>query len=202
MKRFQPWDRCWLQRSDLQCSWLKQTKSIFKDLHCCAICGVTKLSYRNMKYRFLHNTYVDGVAPMQGCTPYGTTNTYIAKHTTNASGDKMIICIQCRSNRNNPSHAPYVVYQAPAYMKSIVTLNPLHVQLLSFMDIGLHMQSKDWGFNIGKIVSDSLLNSPLFGRIESSNASQTVKNLVSSLTPLLSQNLHTNPFFQKYMTVF
>jgi hypothetical protein len=63
----------------LQCSWLKQTKSIFKDLHCCAICGVTKLSNRNMKYHFLHNTYLDGVTPMQGCTPYSTTNTYIAK---------------------------------------------------------------------------------------------------------------------------
>jgi hypothetical protein len=114
----------------------------------------------------------------------------------------MILCIQCRSNRNNPSHAPYVVYQPPAYMKSIVTLNPLHVQLLSFMDIGLHMQSKDWGFSTGKIVSDSLLNSHLFGWTERSNASQTVENLVSSLTPLLSQNLHTNPFFQKYITIF
>jgi hypothetical protein len=114
----------------------------------------------------------------------------------------MILCIQCRSNRNNPSHAPYVVYQPPAYMKFIVTLNPLHVQLLSFMDIGLHMQSKDWGFSTGKIVSDSLLNSPLFGWTKRSNASQTVENLVSSLTPLLSQNLHTNPFFQKYMIVF
>jgi hypothetical protein len=87
-------------------------------------------------------------------------------------------------------------------MKSIVTLNPLHEQLLSFMDIGLHMQSKDWGFSSGKIVSDSLLNSPLFGWTERSNASQTVENLVSSLTPLLSQKLHTNPFFQKYITVF
>jgi hypothetical protein len=104
-----------------------------------------------MKYRFLHNTYLDGVEPMQGCTPYGTTNTYIAKHTTNASGDKMILCIQCRSNRNNSSHAPYVVYQPPAYMKSIVTLNPLHMQLLSFMDIGLHMQSKDWDSAVVKL---------------------------------------------------
>ena len=202
MKRFQPLDRCWLHRSDLQCYWLKQTKSFFKDLHCCAICGVTKLSNRNKKYRFLHNTYLDGVAPMQGCTPYGTTNTYIAKHTTNASGDKMILCNQCHSNRKNPPHAPYVVYQPPAYMKSIVTLNPLHVQLLSFMDIAMHMQSKDWGFSTGKIVSESLLNSPLFGWAENSDASQTIENLVSSLTPLLSQNLHTNPFFQKYMTVF
>jgi hypothetical protein len=72
------------------------------------------------------------------------------------------------------------------YMKSIVTLNPRHVQLLSFMDIGLHMQSKDWRFNTDKIISDSLLNSPLFGWTERSNASQTIENLVSSLTPLLS----------------
>ena len=105
-------------------------------------------------------------------------------------------------NKKDPPHAPYVVYQPPAYMKSIVTLNPLHVQLLSFMDIGVHMQSKDWGFSIGKIVFVSLLNRPLFGWAENSDASQTIENLVSSLTPMLSQKLHTNPFFQKYMTVF
>ena len=203
MKRFQPWDRCWLNSSDLQSSWLKQTKSFFKDLHCCAICGVTKLSNRNKKYRFLHNTYLDGVALMQGCAPYGTTNTCIAKHTTNASVDKMILCNQCHSNRRNPPYAPYVVYQPPAYMKSIVTLNPLHVQLLSFMDIGVHMQSKDWGFSTGKIVFNNFLNSLLFGWAENYDAYQTIENLVSSLTHcMLSQNLHTNPFFQKYMTIF
>ena len=171
MKRFQPWDRCWLDRSDLQCSWLKHTKSFFKDLHCCAICGVTKLSKRNNKYRFVLNTFLGGVPPMQGCTPYGTRNTYIAKYTTNASGDKMILCNHCHSNRKYLAHAPYVVYQPPAYMKSIVTLNPQHVQLLSFMDIAMHMQSKDWGFSTGEIVSEGLLNSPLFGWVENSDAS-------------------------------
>ena len=74
-------------------------------------------------------------------------------------------------------------------------LNSLHVQLLSFMDIGVHMQSKDWGFNTSKKISDSLLNSLLFGWAGNSNGSQTIENLVSSLTPLLFQNLHTNPFF-------
>ena len=64
MKQFQPWDQCWLHKNDLPFSWLKQTKSFFKDLHCCAICGVTKLSIRSKKYRFLHNTYLDGVAPI------------------------------------------------------------------------------------------------------------------------------------------
>ena len=46
---------------------------------------------------------------MQGCTPYGTTNTYIAKHTTNVSRDEMIFCNQCDSNRKNPPRALYVV---------------------------------------------------------------------------------------------
>ena len=114
----------------------------------------------------------------------------------------MILCNQCHSNRKNHHHAPYVEYQPPSYMKSIVMLNHLHVQLLSFMDIGVHIQSKDWGFNIGKIVSDSLLNTYLFGWTDNPDASQTIENLVSFLTPLLSQNLHTNPFFQKYMTIF
>ena len=140
--------------------------------------------------------------PTKGSTPYGAINAYLADYTTNASGHKMIICIQCHLNKNKPPNAPYVVYNSPTYMKSIITTNLLHVQMLSFLDIAMHIQSKDWGFSVGKIVDTNLLSNHLFGCDTTSYSSQSIEHLTSSLTPLLSQNLTTNPFFQTHVTVF
>ena len=94
--------------------------------------------------------------PTQGSTPHGATNAYLADFTTNVSGYKMIIYIQCHLNKNKPPNTPYVVYNSPIYMKSIITTNPLHVQMLSFLDIRMHIQSKDWGFSVCKIGGTSL----------------------------------------------
>ena len=59
-----------------------------------------------------------GLWPIQGSTPYGATNAYLANFTTNASGDKMIICTQRHSNKNKPPNAPYVMNNSPRYMRS------------------------------------------------------------------------------------
>lgn len=80
---------------------------------------------------------------------------------TNASSDKMILCTQCHSNKNKPPNAPHVVYNSPTSMRSIMVTNLLHVQLLIFLEIGVHIQSKDSGFSIGEIVGTSLMNNPL-----------------------------------------
>ena len=167
-------------------SWTKHTTSFFKHLYCCGICGVTKMGNRKQQYRLVYNSYTDATMPTQGSTPYGATNAYLADFTTNDSGHKMIICIQCHLNKNKPPNAPYIVYNSLTYMKSIITTNPLHVQMLSFLDIGMHIQSKDWGFSVGKIVDMSLLNNPLFGCDTTSYSSQSIEHLTSFLSPLLS----------------
>ena len=202
MQQFQPWDRSWSHRSDMHDSWSKHATSFFKHLYGCEICGVTKMEKRKQQYRLAHNSYNDATMPTQGSTPYGATNAYLVDFTTNTSGDKMIICTQCHSNKNKPPNAPYVVYNSPTYMRSIITTNPLYVQMLSFIDIGIHIQSKDWGFSIGKIVDTSLSSNPLFGCGTRLDSLQSIEHLASSLSPLLAQNLTTNPFFKIYVTVF
>ena len=136
--------------------------------------------------RLVHNSYNDAAMPTQGSTPYEATNRYLADFTTNALGDKMIICTQCHSNNNNPPNAPYVVYNSPTYMRSIITTNYLHVQMLSFLDIGTHMQSKDWGFSVGEIVDTSLLSNHLFGCGTGLDSLQSIEHFASSLSPLLA----------------
>ena len=192
----------WSHRSNMHDSWSIHTNSFLKDLHCCAICGVTKMGYRRQQYRLVYNSYIDATMLMQGSTLYGATNAYLANFTTNASGYKMIICTQCHSNKNKPPNAPYVVYNSLTYMRSIITTNPLHVQMLSFFEIGMHIQSKYWGFSVGKIVDTSLLSNPLFGCATRLDSLQSIEHWASSLSPLLSQIPTTNTFFQTYVTIF
>ena len=166
------------------------------------MCGVTKMNNRKQQYRLIHSLYIDATMPTQGLTPYGATNAYLAEFTTNALGHKMIICIQCHLNKNKPPNASHVVYNFPTYMRTIITTNFLHVQILYFLDIAMHIQSKDWAFSVGKFVDTSLLSNILFGCGTTSYSSQPIEHLTTSLSPLLLQNLTTNPFFQTYVTVF
>ncbi len=46
-------------------------------------------------------------------------------------------------------------------MSSMVSLYPKHMQLLSLIDIGLHIKERHWGFSIGQM-NEFFKNSPLF----------------------------------------
>ncbi len=40
----------------------------------------------------------------------------------------------------------HIVFHFPNYMNSMLCLHPIYVQLLSLIDIGLHIQEKHFGF--------------------------------------------------------
>jgi hypothetical protein len=64
----------------------------------------------------------------------------------------MHIWIKCHSNLNKPLNVAYVIYQPPSYMATLLSTHSLHVQLLSFLNIGMQMQSINKGFNAGQIM--------------------------------------------------
>ena len=105
-------------------------------------------------------------------------------------------------NKTKPTNAPYVVFHSPSYTKSIISTNPLHVQLLSFLDIGMHIQSRNWGFSTGLILETSLLNSPLLSWDGTTDKTATIEELSSTIGPILAQNMQSNPQFKTYLTVF
>ena len=55
--------------------------------------------------------------------------------------------------------------------------------MLSFLDIGMHIQSKDWSLSVGKIVDSSLLSNPLFGCATKLDFLQSIEHLASFLSP-------------------
>ena len=110
--------------------------------------------------------------------------------------------MKCYMNQTKPINASYVVFHSPSYTKSIISTNPLHVQLLLFPDIGIHIQSRNWGFSSGQIFKTSLLNSPLLSWDGTTDKTVTIEELSSTVGPILAQNMHSNPLFNKYLTVF
>jgi hypothetical protein len=65
---------------------------------------------KKQHYRIVSNTYTDAHNPKSGCTPYGMANALFADQTTNANGQKMNVCLKCKSNMNAPPNSKYVVY--------------------------------------------------------------------------------------------
>jgi hypothetical protein len=86
---------------------------------------------------------MDAYNPQSGCSPYGMGNSLVADHTTTANGQKMHAYLKRNSNMNVLPNLMYIVYQFPSYINSIMSSYPLHVKLLSFLDIGMHIESRN-----------------------------------------------------------
>jgi hypothetical protein len=199
--RFQPYNRGWHGLHELYTKWIKQTSRFIKELICCALCGMTRMHNKKQHYKVVPNSYTNAYNPKSGCTQYGMANALLADHTTNANGEKMNVCLKYKSNINAPPNSKYVVYQSPSYFNFTVSSHPLYVQLLSFLDIGIHIESRNWGFSTGEIIETSLLNNPLLCWDGVIDRTPLVETISSSLGPILNQNMDTNPTFKDFFTV-
>ena len=114
----------------------------------------------------------------------------------------MNVCLKCKSNINAPPNLKYVVYQCPSYFNFIVSSHPLYVQLLSFLDIGIHIESRNWGLFTCEITETSLINSLLLCWDGVIDCTLLVEMTSSLLGPILNQNMDTNPTFKDFFTIF
>jgi len=136
------------------------------------------------------------------CTPYGIANCLLFNYTTTLNGGNMILCLNYYNEYDAPTYGKYVVFQSPTYMKAILIEHPYYIQLLSFLNIWLHIQNQNWGFCTGKIIDVSLLNSLLLSWDRILNKEISEKQLSNIIFPILSQNLKSNQWYEQYMIVF
>ena len=73
-----------------------------------------------------------------------------------------------------------------SYFNSIIYCHPFHMQLLSFLGIGMHFQSCGWSFFIGQIVEKSLLNSLLFSSDDVLDYIAFDDEISANIVPILS----------------
>jgi len=136
------------------------------------------------------------ISPLMGCMPYGIANCVMAKYTTNENGEYMYVCTKCDKQQYKFYNTSYIVLHFPNYMNLMLCLHPIYVQLLSLIDIGLHIQEKHFGFSIVQINEKSLLNTPLLnwnGILEKEISQNEVMNIIM---PMFVENINTNPLFK------
>jgi hypothetical protein len=136
------------------------------------------------------------ISPLMGCMPYGIANCVMAKYTTNENGEYMYVCTKCDKQQYKFYNTSYIVLHFPNYRNLMLCFHPIYVQLLSLIDIGLHIQEKHFGFSIVQINEKSLLNTPLQnwnGILEKEISQNEVMNIIM---PMFVENINTNPLFK------
>ena len=126
----------------------------------------------------------------------------LSKNTTTSDDSHMYVCEKCNDNSQNPPYAPYVVFQSLFYFNSLLNCHPLHIQLLSFLDIYLHIQNRERGFYNRKIVETSHLNNLLLSYDNILDQDTIVDEISTKIGHILTQNMSTNPWYKTYKCIF
>jgi hypothetical protein len=135
-KVFKPFDRSWIEIGALQSNWNKCTPSFIKDMKCCGLCGFTKLHLQGTHFCVVLNTF--GI--VVSATPYSCSNIIMSIYTTTNDGLHVYVYNACFKFYEQPKRIKYVVFQSMNYMKQILADNPLHLRLLSLIDISLKIE--------------------------------------------------------------
>jgi hypothetical protein len=124
----------------------------------------------------------------------------MSTYTTTSDGLHVYVCNACFKFYEQLERIKYVVFQSMDYMKQILANNPLHLQILSLIDISMKIEQWNYGFMHGQIQSYGLLDHLLFYWNSKFQPTSTSKDVNLALTNLLHQNLSSNPLIQKYIT--
>lgn len=164
-----------------------------KTFRCCAYCGASyfenfgKVSKSSL---FL----VDAPAAY---SPYALANVFIADHV--GQGDKWWVCHLCRKYPSK--NVQFSVFMSPSYMVALFSVNVLHIQMLSIVDVNVHLLSRWNGFAHGVLENTSLLDNPLItwdshlaGEVRPSALPTVVKHI-------LRHNITNNPLLREYQSV-
>jgi hypothetical protein len=54
----------------------------------------------------------------------------------------MFLCLKCSIEYDAPTYGKYVVFQ-PIYVKALLLEHPFYIQLLLFLNIGLHIKNQN-----------------------------------------------------------
>jgi hypothetical protein len=103
---------------------------------CCGFCGFTKLHLQGTHFNVV--SYKFGIVVV--ATLYGCSNIIMSTYITTNDGLHVYVCNACFKFYEQFKHIKYVVFQSMDYMKQILANNPLHLQLLSFIDISMKVQ--------------------------------------------------------------
>jgi hypothetical protein len=135
-KVFKPFDKLWIEVGTLHSNWNKCTSSFINNMRCCGFCGFAKLHLQGTHFNVFSNTF--GI--VANATLYGCSNIIMFTYTTTSDGFHVYVCNACLKFYEQPEQIKYVVFQSMDNMKRILANNPLHLQLLSLIDISMKIE--------------------------------------------------------------
>jgi hypothetical protein len=113
--------------------------------------------------------------------------------------EKWPVCSRCA--KAAPGILRFVVFMAPSYMRAILSIHPLEIQLLSVVDVSYQMLSRWNGFAHGVLQTNSLLDSPLIVWDKHHADGFELNRLPAALFQLLKHNMQTNPIIRRFQSV-
>jgi hypothetical protein len=121
---FQPYDRAWSSRNELNENWTTKISSFFHKTQCCAMCGVVKLLNRMKHYKTLHNMY-DNVANenLNDYMHYGMANLATTPYTICNNRKMVHLCINCHSNKKKTFKTHLMLYTNHLHTCLYIALN-------------------------------------------------------------------------------
>jgi hypothetical protein len=107
---------------------------------CCAICGLIELNHQCEHFKKLNSMCNNLNINEFGFTFYDNTNCLLFNYMTTSNGKEIKMCLKCYIERDASTYVKYVVFQSPTFMRALLSKYPFYIQLLSFLNIGLHIQ--------------------------------------------------------------
>jgi hypothetical protein len=143
----------WNQAEEMLAKWQSIFSTTFTQMTCCAFCGSTALGGDDCPHSLVE-------ADSQ-TTPFESANMHLERFTmtTKQSRVSWYACRPCAANKTFSNGN--LVFQSASYLRMFLALHPLHVQMLSLIDVSVQMTHKFKGFAHGRLDDSSLLDCPL-----------------------------------------
>ena len=106
-------------------------------MKCCAYCGTSKFGGDAIS-----KAKMTMVEPQRGLPPAGMGNGTLLPHMTRASDGKWFRCVACTEPEARKNRVKHVVHMTPDYTRKILGAHPLHIQMLSLIDISMNFVNR------------------------------------------------------------
>ena len=165
--------------------WRKVCAAFFQAAIMCSICGTALLGGVS------HSDWTVSTQPSP-LAPVSLANVFSSEMIK--SGDGYWRCASCSAHKH---HGQFLVMHSPTLQRQILSNDPLNVQMMAMLDVGLCLTRRLAGFMHGELTKHSLLNQPLVRW----NAGAPSWTPTLNTKALHTSLMRTNPLMQRYMSV-
>lgn len=190
--QFAPWASSWASVEVLSVSWSARQRYVEK-LQCCAYCGAVKF-HTGRPWR----SRAPAIHPF---SPYGR-KVYPMQSATLDEQGRWIVCDICaKCNKARDGRMEHVPSYPPEYLRGLLSTDPMHLELLSVVDVSQGLRTRALGYCSGQLVNGSVLDNPLLTWDRNLQKCTDAAAIAGGVTPLLDTLAAHNPLVSTCKTM-